>query len=143
MIPLYITLLLAIISLSYLAVKRFHFNNIQSIIITLQHKSNYYNKTDSRKLQENMKQYDNDNIFFNDNVHLNSSCISYYYEPYHLILPEPMKIDPIYKIDAIYVVHWTVLVKRKEHIIKMVKEFFDITPTFIEAFDKKDLTQGI
>ena len=112
-------------------------------MISLPTKDNNTNKTHSRNLQENIIQSNNGDVFFEDNFLLNSSCISYYYEPYHLTLAEPMKIDPIYKIDAIYVVHWTVLVKRKEHIIKMVKEFFDITPTFIEAFDKKDLTQGI
>ena len=88
--------------------------------------------------------YIHNNMIFPDNIYYaNNTCIYTHFEPIHQALTPPTTPDPIYRIDAIYVVHYTLLKKRKTYINKHVYDIFGIYPTIIEAFDKQALTSSI
>ena len=81
------------------------------------------------------------NIIFPDNkYYANNTCIYTHFEPIHQALIPPITPDPIYQIDAIYIVHYTLLRKRKVYMNKHVYDIFGVYPTFIEAFDMQALT---
>ena len=79
-------------------------------------------------------------IFSDNKYYANNTCIYTHFESIHQALIPPIKPDPIYQIDAIYLVHYTLLRKRKQYMIKHIYDIFSIYPTFIEAFDKQALS---
>ena len=94
-------------------------------------------------LPKSTNPYIHNKMIFSDNkYYANNTCIYTHFEPVHQALIPPITPDPIYQIDAIYVVHYTPLKKRKQHMIKHIYDIFGMYPTFIEAFDKQVLTDS-